>query len=108
MFGSAVRSEGGGTVDYDTIQSAYAKGHYLQKGMSPTVGDTVGLSEHLAETVSMVSFKNKSDKGNAKITTGSLMDLMLGLGGEIIDYDTYVGSGVQKESIPVVEKLLGV
>lgn len=102
VFKEAVLQEAGSYDEVGSvIQSAYATGYYLT-----TMDSNCELGEHFAETVSMVSFKDKGDKGNAKLNTSSVLGSMLGLK-NIIDYDTFYDGSKQTDSINVVEGLLG-
>ena len=101
-FSEAVHhdAEDKGVDVVDVIPSTYAKMYYYDNE-----GDVNELGEHFAETVSMVSFRDKVDKGNARITTGSPILASLGIGDEL-DYDKYMGDIGSMRSVGYVEGLL--
>lgn len=98
VFAEAVDMDsdvGGLPVEY-MIRSAYARNYYAQNWDD----DNCSLGEHFAETVSVVSFRDKEDKINAILDCGDDTTLLN------LTYNEYVYEGGQVESIPVVEDLL--
>ena len=105
VFGKAVFSEAekeGKSIE-DMILSGYAKKYFL--GNSENRGSEYNrLAEHFAETVSVLSFKNKPKKyAKFKGDSGSLISYFLGLSKDV-GYDDVLE--MQPESSKVVLELL--
>lgn len=101
LFGEAVEQEyhedynNFGVVNReDLIHSTYAENYYYNN-----MGEVNRFSEHFAETVSVLSFRDRENKNDAMIGGGEF-------GEDSISYYEYVLEGGQVRSIPVVEELL--
>ena len=77
---------------------------YAQQSFMTSFDDGMdGLSEHFAESVSVVAFRDKTDKSNCQINTASLSEAFMGVS-KNVGYDKYVSK--QPQSSKVLEDLL--
>jgi hypothetical protein len=94
LYGKSIlkntRSTGGDPTNpndvVEQLTSSYGKHHLLMSGWGSDGLSGDCFAEQFADSVSMVSFKNKSDKNNAQINCGG----NLFFPGDVKNYEEYV------------------